>query len=105
MTNKEYEYIIEQQKEIIKQQKEIIDSLMNKLNNTSVIQKEYRFDYNPNPVYYPTANPKISPFTCDATGESYSETTEIGAGYVCIAPKNADCNKECDSCCYHAKLC
>lgn len=28
MTNKEYEYIIEQQKEIIKQLKELIDSLM-----------------------------------------------------------------------------
>lgn len=104
MNNKEYEYIIEQQKEIIKQQKDLIDKLMHKLNNTSVIQKEYRFDYNPNPVYYPTANPKISPFTCESTGESYSETT-VTRRYMCKAPKGSICDGKCKDCCYAAMLC
>ena len=47
MTNKEYDYIIKQQKEIIKQQKEIIDSLIVKLrlNNTSVITNGNIIDY------------------------------------------------------------
>lgn len=101
MTSKEYEYIIEQQKEIIKQQKEIIDSLINKLNNTSIITKEHPFDYKPNAVYYPSANPKISPFTCDSTGGSYSETTGTSAEYKCTAPKGTVCDGKCNDCMYN----
>lgn len=25
--------------------------------------------------------------------------------HICLAPKDADCNKKCDSCCYSAPLC
>lgn len=74
MTNREYEYIIEQQKELIKQQKDLIDKLLIKVNvNNRIVIPIERADKN---------------------------TT-----YTCIAPKNADCDKECDSCCYNAKLC
>lgn len=104
MTNKEYEYIIEQQKEIIKQQKDLIDSLMSKLNNTSVILKEHPFDYKPSVVYYPSVNPNTSPFTCESTGESCSETTAT-RGYMCKAPKDAICDGKCKDCCYYVMLC
>ena len=95
MTSKEYEYIIEQQKEIIEQQKDLIDKLLVKVNEGNKIivpiENDRQVPNYPYPYY-------ISPITC-------SNAASTDTKYTCIAPKDANCNKECDSCCYHAKLC
>ena len=61
MTNKEYEYIIEQQKEIIKQQKDLIDKLLMEVNyNNKIvipIEKDKQVPNYPYPYY-------ITPITC-----------------------------------------
>lgn len=62
MTNKEYEYIIEQQKELIKQQKELIDALLVR-NDKVIIEKEIpNYPYPSYPPYYNT--PSEPTITC-----------------------------------------
>ncbi len=80
MTNKEYEYIIEQQKEIIKQQKELIDALLVR-NDKVIIEKEipnYPYPYYNTP---PTFTCSDMPYCTEAPMDknkcytSYSATS------------------------------
>lgn len=58
------------------------------------IEKDKQVPNYPYPYY-------ITPITCS----NGSNATSVNNKYTCIAPKDATCNKECDSCCYRAQLC
>lgn len=67
MTNNEYEYIIEQQKEIIKQQKELIDKLLMRVNQIVIpIEKDKQV---PNYPYSYYNTPIICSTSTDTKGE------------------------------------
>ena len=88
MTSNEYEYIIEQQKEIIKQQKDLIDKLLMRVNQIVIpIEKDKQVPNYPYPYY-------ITPITC-------STTTSTDTENKCTAPKGAICDGKCKDCCYH----
>lgn len=77
--NEDYVKRLEEYREVIEQQRTIIaqqKELIDKLLTDKIV---------------------VSPVT--------SSKMILDNKYTCIAPKDATCNKDCDSCCYRAQLC
>lgn len=76
--NEDYTKKLEDYKYIIDQQKEVIEQQKDLINTLLTNQI----------VVSPVTSSKI-----------------LDNKYTCMAPKNADCDKDCGSCCYNAQLC